>query len=249
MATIEKVIRGQKVTTATFRNLQKQINNLPQALTVAANYGAFCLVFHNGPDMLNNLIASPALTLSTGKPSKLGKEVIAYVLAHCGQFVVFDYKSGKFAQKKFKGKEAKANKEAARGFINPETGEFTARPDENGSAPENVDFALTFEQWRTFTKPAEEKAPASMKAATIVGQLEKLAAAFDEGRVAATAEEAAAMLDHLTKVHGLAVQLAAKLANEASAALAAIDAEKVHELADSGRKGKSARVGGKVAAV
>lgn len=237
----EKTIHGQAVTGRTIEGFKKSAESLNDTITVWANYGAFCSVFHNGHDVLNNMLALPAFKLASGKPSALGKKVIEYVLAHTGQFLVLQ-DGGKFAQKVFKGKEAKANKEAARGFVNPATGEFTARLD-GDSIPDNVDFSLTFAQFAEFVKPkADKPTDKSVKASTLVGQFAKLSENFKSGKVIGTVEEAESLVGELIEV----LQQSLALAAELRASVESVDPDKATELLKSGQSGQSTRAGGKV---
>ncbi len=181
MAKVTATIRGNIVTSATVTGWNKSASNVNQTITLWANYGAVCAVFHDGLDVLNNMVKNSAFTLSTGKLSALGRQVVDYVTAHCGQFVKFDSKANAFAFVQFKGEGKAERKIAARGFVDPgaadENGQpvvkFTAQRDENGGNPSCLDFALTFEQFREFSKPKKTAEKSTVTAAKVAALLEK----------------------------------------------------------------------------
>lgn len=182
MAKVTATIRGQIVSADTVRGWNKSAENMNNVFGNWANYGAVCAVFHDGLDVLNNMVKNSALTLSTGKLSALGRQVVDYVLAHAGQFVRFDSKVQAFAFVQFKGENKTERKSAARAFVDPRAVDslgapvikVTAQRDENGVNPSSVDFALTFAEFREFTKPKKVADDAQgIKVETVTKGLEK----------------------------------------------------------------------------
>lgn len=204
MSKVTATIRGNTVTTQTVAGWNKSASNVNQIITLWANYGAVCAVFHDSLDVLNNMVKNSAFVLSTGKLSALGRQAVDYVTAHAGQFVKFDGKESKFVFVQFKGEGKAERKLAARGFVDPSATDkdgqpvvkFTAQRDENGVNPSAVDFALTFDQFREFTKPKKvADTSAGVKVETITKGLEKSVKAIGEaaGMVGTAADFRAAL--------------------------------------------------------
>lgn len=202
---ITATIRGQIVSADTVRGWNKTTSNLNNILGSWANYGAVCAVFHDGLDVLNNMVKNEALTLTNGKLSALGRQVVDYVLAHAGQYLKFDTKEQRFTAE-FKGKDKAEKRAAARGFIDPRhTGEgfkFTAQRNEDGTNPSAVDFALTFAEFREFVKPKKAEQPAQgIKVDTVAKGLEKsLKAIAEAGAVIGTAADFMKALEQLDQL-------------------------------------------------
>ncbi|CAD5377346.1 hypothetical protein OF001_U20273 [Pseudomonas sp. OF001] len=214
MAKVTATIRGQVVSADTVRGWNKSAENMNNVFGSWANYGAVCAVFHDGLDVLNNMVKNSALTLSTGKLSALGRQVVDYVLAHAGQFVRFDSKVQAFAFVQFKGENKTERKAAARVFVDPRAVDslgapaikVTAQRDENGVNPSAVDFALTFAEFREFTKPKKVADDAQgIKVETVTKGLEKSIKAISEA--AGMVGTAADFVKALEQLEALRVEL------------------------------------------
>lgn len=212
MAKVTATIRGNVVTSNTVTGWNKSASNVNQIITLWANYGAVCAVFHDGLDVLNNMLKNSAFTLSTGKLSALGRQAVDYITAHAGQFVKFDGKTNAFIFVQFKGEGKAERKIAARGFVDPSAVDkdgqpvvkFTAQRGEDGANPSNVDFTLSFDEFREFSKPKKTAdAPAGIKVETIGKGIEKSVKAVTEASevVGSVADFAKALeqLDSLRK--------------------------------------------------
>ncbi len=223
MAKVTANIRGNIVSSATVTGWNKSASNINQIITLWANYGAVCAVFHDGLDVLNNMVKNSAFTLSTGKLSTLGRQTVDYILAHTGQFVRFDSKAQVFAFVQFKGEGKAERKIAARGFVDPravdENGQpvvkFTAQRDENGNNPACLDFALSFEEFREFTKPKKSAEKPAITAAKIATALEKQVKEISESELKGTMDD---FYKALAQIDALRAQLV-------KAGAAALDAE------------------------
>lgn len=211
---ITATIRGQVVSADTVRGWNKSAENMNNVFGSWANYGAVCAVFHDGLDVLNNMVKNSALTLSTGKLSALGRQVVDYVLAHAGQYLKFDSKEQRFTAE-FKGKDKAEKRAAARVFVDPRAVDslgapvikVTAQRDENGANPTAVDFALTFAEFREFTKPKKVADDAQgIKVETVTKGLEKSIKAISES--AGMVGTAADFVKALEQLEALRVELA-----------------------------------------
>lgn len=227
-------VRGQIITAQQINSIAGKLASQSESITVWANYCALHAVQHHNTAPLAAMLQNPAFKLASGKPSKLGAEVLAYIKAHAPQIGI-DAESG-------------APKVAKMGDKNPLRGQFQnpAERDESGK-PTIVapgDFALTFDQWRNLEKAAKEPTEPKVKAATIAKKLGEVREAMAAGKLVASAEELAELAEAAK-----ALFLALDAQHSAEAAKAEpVDAAKAAELLKSGQAGKAARAGGKVAA-
>lgn len=228
-------VRGKQVTASQISAIAAKFSGQSEAITVWANYCAIHAIAHGNTNPLVSMLNNPAFKLASGKQSKLGKEVFAYIKFHAPQISI-DAESG-------------LPKVAEMSKNNPLRGKFAdpTKLDENGkpTAVEPSDFVLSFDQWRQFEKPAKEKAEPSVKAATIAKKLGDVREAMKAGKLVASADELAE-LAAAAKALFMALDAAhtVEVAN-----VEPVDAGKVAELLKSGRAGKSARAGGKAASV
>ncbi|MBU1805191.1 MAG: hypothetical protein KKC02_09050 [Gammaproteobacteria bacterium] len=227
-------IRGKVITAQQVAAFGKSLASQSEAITVWANYCALHAVAHHNVEPLNGMLQNVAFRLSTGKLSKLGNEVAAYIKAHAPQ-IQLDSKTGRYIVARMKADNPRFQK-----FADP-----SQLVDDKPAIVEAADFALTFDEWRTLEKAAKEPKPATLKAATVTGQIGKVLEAIKQKRFSASAEEADALLSEALKLQAELVSLTAKLKADAEP----VDTAKVSELLKSGQEGKSKRAGGKVAAV
>lgn len=226
-------IRGQIITAQQINGIAGKLASQSDSITVWANYCALHAVQHHNTAPLAAMLNNPAFKLASGKPSKLGGEVLAYIKAHAPQIGI-DAESG-------------APKVAKMGEQNPQRGQFQnpAERDDNGKAAIVApgDFALTFDQWRNLEKAAKEPTEPKVKAATVAKKLAEVQAAMAAGKLVASAEELAELAEAAK-----ALFLALDAQHSAEAAKAEpVDAEKAAELLKSGQAGKATRAGKKVA--
>lgn len=227
-------IRGQIITAQQISGIAGKLASQSESITVWANYCALHAVMHHNTAPLAAMLQNPAFKLASGKASKLGGEVLAYIKAHAPQ-IGLDAESG-------------APKVAKMGEQNPQRGQFQnpAERDENGKAAIVApgDFALTFDEWRNLEKVAKEPTEPKVKAATVAKKLAEVKTALAAGKLVASAEE-------LAELAGAAKALFLALDAEHTAEAAKVepvDAAKAAELLKSGQSGKATRAGGKVAA-
>lgn len=228
-------IRGQIVTAQQISGFSSKLASQSESITLWANYCAIhAVAFHNTAP-LSAMLQNPAFKLASGKASKLGGEVLAYIKAHAPQ-IGLDAESG-------------APKVAKMADANPLKGQFVnpADRDENGKPAivEPGDFALTFDDWRNLEKVAKEPTEPKVKAATVAKKLAEVKTALAAGKLVASAEELAELAEAAK-----ALFLALDSQHSAEAAKAEpVDTAKAAELLKSGQAGKATRAGGKVAAV
>lgn len=228
-------VRGKVVTSQQIAGIAAKLANQSEAITVWANYCALHAVAYFNTAPLASMLNNPAFKLASGKPSKLGAEVLAYIKAHAPQIQI-DAETG-------------APKVAKMAESNPLKGHFQnpAEIDDDTQKPAIVaagDFALSFDEWRQLEKPAKEKAEPKVKAAAIAKRLADVQTALQAGKLVASAEELAELA---SAAKALFLALDAQHSTEAAKA-EPIDTAKAAELLKSGQAGKSARAGGKVAA-
>ena len=227
-------IRGQIVTAQQINGIAGKLASQSESITLWANYCALHAVAYFNTAPLAAMLNNPAFKLASGKASKLGGEVLAYIKAHAPQ-IGLDAESGapKVAQM--------SDKNPLRGqFVNP------AERDDNGK-PAIVapgDFALTFDEWRNLEKVAKEPTEPKVKAATVARKLAEVRAAMAAGKLVASAEELAELAE---AAKALFMALDAEHSAEAAKA-EPVDTAKAAELLKSGQAGKATRAGGKVAA-
>ena len=228
-------VRGKVITAQQVAAFGKSLANQSEAITVWATYCAIHAVVHHNTDPLNNMLQNGAFRLTTGKLSKLGGEVAAYVKAHAPQ-IQLDIKTGRYIVARLGADNPRFEK-----FANPANRDGDGKP----AIVEAGDFALTFDEWRTLEKAEKEQKPVTLKASTVTGQIGKVLEAIQQKRLSASVEEADTLLADVLKLQAELVSLTAKLKAEAEP----VDADKVAELLKSGQAGKATRAGGKVAAV
>lgn len=226
-------VRGQIITAQQISGIASKLAGQSESITVWANYCALHAIQHHNTAPLAAMLQNPAFKLASGKASKLGGEVLAYIKAHAPQIGV-DAENG-------------APKVAKMGEQNPLRGKFQnpAERDENGKAAivEAGDFALTFDEWRSLEKVAKEPAEPKIKAATVAKKLGEVKAAMQAGKLVASVEELAELAE---AAKALFLALDAQHSSEA-AKVEPVDAQKAAELLQSGQAGKAIRAGGKVA--
>lgn len=225
-----KIITGQQI--AAFKN---STANAGENMTVYANACAIQL-YQGNRNWINELFALPTMRLANGKLSAMGKNVLAYIKAHAPRV---HYNSAKglvvFSDAKALGKSFTV------------TGGGAPLLDEAGEP--STDFPMGYTDFLSWSKPKQEKAPASLKAGTVSGQINKALAELAAGNFAATAEEAASLAAELADLMGKISALHAKKEAAKPVEEQQVDAAMVEKLANPGAKGKNTRAGGKIAAV
>ena len=226
-------VRGKVITAQQVAAFGKGLAAQSDAITVWANYCAIHAVTHHNVEPLNAMLQNGAFRLTTGKLSKLGGEVAAYVKAHAPQ-IQLDTKTGRYIVARMKADNPRFQK-----FANPANLDGDGKP----AIVEAGDFALTFDEWRTLEKPEKEPKPVTLKASTVANQLAKALDAINKKAFSATADEARELAKQLSDLFVTVDFVASQLASKVEP----IDADKAAELLKSGQSGKSKRAGGKVA--
>lgn len=230
-----QIIRGKQVNSQTIGAIAGRFAGQSADVTVWANYCALHAVkFHNF-DALKRMLQNPAFLMASGKPSKLGRDVLAYIQAHAPQIKLDD--------------DTGAPRIPQMSDANPLKGHFQnpAELGDNGKPTivEPGDFALTFDEWRNLEKVAKEPTEPKVKASTVAKKLAEVKTALAAGKLVASAEELAELAEAAK-----ALFLALDSQHSAEAAkVEPVDAEKNAELLKSGQGGKATRAGKKVAAV
>ncbi len=228
-------VRGQIITAQQITGIASKLANQSESITVWANYCALHAVQHHNTAPLAAMLQNPAFKLASGKASKLGGEVLAYIKAHAPQ-IGLDAETG-------------SPKVAKIGEQNPQRGQFQnpAERDESGKAAIVApgDFALTFDEWRSMEKAPKAPADPKVKAAAVAKKLAEVKTALAAGKLVASAEELAELAEAAKALFlALDVQHSAEVAKAEP-----VDTAKAAELLKSGQGGKATRAGKKVAAV
>lgn len=159
---IEATIQGQNVTATSHKATLATIASIDQSITIAANYAAFLLLAHNGPDKLNDLIRMDHFrTQVTGKINATGKQVINYIRKFA-PIIHFDSAKETFSFKRFTGKNATEKKNELLGVFNLKGEKLTG-----------YDFPMTFREFVEMEKPKKDgnkKAFNADRLATIADQ-------------------------------------------------------------------------------
>lgn len=225
-----KIITGQQI--AAFKT---SATNAGENMTIYANACAIQL-YQGNPNWANDLFALPTMRLTNGKLSAMGKNVLAYMKAHAPR-VHYNSTKGKivFSDAKSLGKAFTVTGGGA--------------PLLDAAGEPTTDFPMGYTDFLNWSKPKQEKAPASLKAATVSGQINKALAELAAGNFAATAEEAGALADELAELLTKIGAMHAKKEATKPAESQGVDAAMSEKLLKSGQAGKALRAGGKVAAV
>lgn len=224
-----KIITGQQI--AAFKN---STANAGENMTVYANACAIQL-YQGNPNWANDLFALPTMRLTNGKLSAMGKNVLAYMKAHAPR-VHYNSTKGKivFSDAKTLGKAFTVTGGGA--------------PLLDAAGEPTMDFPMGYTDFLNWSKPVQEKAPVSLKAGTVSGQINKALAEITAGNFAATAEEAASLAAELAELMAKVAALHTKKEAQLPAEARQVDAVQAAKLLASGQAGKSKRAGGKIAA-
>ncbi|QBJ04447.1 hypothetical protein HOV23_gp126 [Pseudomonas phage Lana] len=247
-------VQGQVVDARLIASYKKSFGKHEQILSVWANAATVQLAQHGNRNWIDSLFQLPVMTVKNGSLSKLGLEVFGYIRAHFPR-LVWDKEHNKLALTKLQKDSILATHFVAVG-ASAESETVVQLRDKFYSA--HGDFALTFTEFKNLEKPEVEKEEVApkMTAVAFAKQADKALECFKDNRFVGTEEEIlAAMLKAKALFLALDAQLVAqekakldKLAEEGKAASAAdvVDTDAAAKLLETGRKGKSARIGGKV---
>lgn len=245
------VVQGTTVTATLLATYAKRIGSIDTLLSVWANAATLQAAQHGNMNWLTTLFAMPTLRLKSNELSKQGKDVLAYITAHCPR-VVWNKETKQLVLTKMIEDSILSKAFIAVGATKEDeaTGVYSLR---NKFYKPHGDFALTFDQFKNLvkvTKVKEETAP-SMTAKAFVTNAEKALACFKDDRFVGTPDE---LLAASLRAKELFLALDAKF--NAAAAKAAeqaphginVDAAMSAKSDAAGQKGASTRAGGKVEA-
>ena len=217
MKTQNIVIRGKAFDLKAITSLQKSTSGINENISIVANYCAAQAVFFDNYNPINGLLKGAPFTLQGGQLSALGKKVADYVKAHAGNYLQFDAKESLWKSKEFKGAGKAEKRAAARGFVNPEGAKdaLVCKLADDGSAPADMAFAMTFDQFLNMVKEPKQKQE-GVKVTGVTGAMKK---AIDAELLVGSSEELAAALDQLKALQAkLVSQLGLQLTAEAEKA-------------------------------
>lgn len=253
--TVQGTVVNQRLITAYTKSFAKH----ETILSVWANAATLQMAKHGNRDWMDSLFNLPVMRIKSGALSKLGTELATYIKAHFPRFV-WDKEHNKVAMISLQKDSILATHFVAFGAT-----EETANPEGMESHKVVIqlrdkfysahgDFALTFTEFKNFEKPEREHVETAPKMTAVAFSKNALKAleCFKENRFVGTVEE---ILDAMEKAKALFLVMDAQLRKEeakraesgqAASAEDVIDQGAASKLLETGRKGKSARVGGKV---
>lgn len=193
---IEATIQGQRITATSHKKTLATIASVDDSLTIAANYAAFLLLAHNGPDKLNDLIRMDFFRTQTGIINAEGKRIISYIRKFA-PIIQFDNKKETFSFRKFTGKDATEKKNAALGVFNLK-----------GEKLEGYDFPVTFKEYKELEKPKKEQEKKAFNAEKLVTIADQALEAITDGTFSIADDSEA--LDKLMALQAAMVTLIAE---------------------------------------
>lgn len=259
MTTVKSItVQGTQVNARVIAAFGRRVGSLDDILSVWANAATLQAAMHGNRNWLDSLFAMPVLRLKNGDLSKAGKEVLAYITAHCPRVV---WNKEKFTIGVLGVKENKEDILATHFVAVGATEESETIVQRRAKFYQpHGDFALTFSAFKNIEKVVVEKEESepSMTAKAFVKQAEKALECFKAARFVGTPDE---LLSAMVKAKELFLAIdaelvkaeAAKQVKLAEAGVAAtgadiLDTAKADELHKSGQGGKATRAGNKVAA-
>lgn len=245
------VVQGTTVTATLLATYAKRVGSINTILSVWANAATLQAAQHGNTNWLKALFAMPAMRLTSNELSKQGKEVLAYITAHCPR-VVWDKESKQLGLTKLIEDSVLSKAFIAVGATKEDAdkGVFSLR---GKFYMPHGDFALTFEDFKNLEKApkVKEEVEPSMTAKAFIKQAEKALECFTEKRFTGTPDEllsASLRAKELYLAIDAMFNLAAAKAAEADPVSVEIDPVMAAQLHASGQKGKALRAGDKVAA-
>lgn len=255
MSKLNITVQGTVVNSRVIAAFGRRVDSLDTIISVWANAATLQVAVHGNRNWLDSLFALPAMRLTNNDLSKLGKEVLSYITAHCPR-VVWNKDNQAIGLTKLQKESILATHFIAVGATAESE---TVSLHRNKFYQEHGDFALTLTGFKNLQKPEKEKdeSEPSMTAKAFVKQAEKALECFKHSRFTGTPEELlAAMVAAkalFLAVDGELVKAeAAKLAKMQESGTAhtaedVLDTVKATQLLASGQNGKSKRAGNKVA--
>jgi hypothetical protein len=247
-------VQGQPVDQRLINQYKKSFGKHENILSVWANAATVQLAQHGNRNWMDSLFALDVMRVKSGALSKLGQEVFGYIKAHFPR-LIWDKEHNKLALVKLQKDSILATHFVAVGATEQSDTVVQLR-DKFYSA--HGDFALTFTQFKNLEKPEVEKEEVApkMTATAFAKQADKALECFKDNRFIGTEEE---ILSAMVKAKALFLALDAQLvaqeaakakkaaeAGEAATPQDQIDVAAADKLLETGRKGKSAKPGGKV---
>ncbi|QYW06457.1 hypothetical protein uan_045 [Pseudomonas phage UAntarctica] len=251
---IDITVQGTVVNGRLIAAYAKRVGSLDTILSVWANAATLQAAVHGNRNWMDSLFDMPVMRLQSGDLSKTGKEVLAYIAAHCPR-VIWNKETKQIGLTKLQKESILATHFIAVGATAESE---TVSLHRNKFYQLHGDFALTLTGFKNMQKPEKEaeEVEAKMTAVAFAKQADKALECFKAERFTGTPDElfaaavkAKALYLAIDAAHTAAE--AAKLAKLAESGLAAtgadiLDTAKADELHKSGQGGKATRAGGKV---
>lgn len=257
-------VQGKAVNNTIISAFAKRLGSIDDVLSVWANAATLQIVQHGNRNWLDSLFGMPAMRLKNNELSKAGKDVLAYIKAHC-PLIVWNKDNQTIGMQKIGKDNVLAHSFIAVGHTAPVESIVT---EYHGKFyMPHGDFCLTFNEFKNLAKPEKEvkDSDPSMLASAFIKQADKALLTFEAGRFIGTPEElltayvkAKELSDKINAALEASIKLEAdklaKLATieaiqpgmEVSPADMPIDTVLANQLHQSGQNGKSKRAGGKV---
>lgn len=237
-------VRGIAVNNTLISSYGRRVNSFDGIFTVWANAATLQVALHGNKNWLDSLFDLPSNRLAKGGLSAQGKQVLAYIQAHCPQ-VVWNKESDKPAFVKVKG-----DKPTGVYFLAPGAKEVSDTVIKVGDKfyTAQADFYLTFAEFKNLEKaPKNSDKSDSVTAKAFAKQVAKASEAFKASKFVGTPDELSAALEAAKAFYlELAAKVDAQLAEKLADGEQQVDADMAAQLLNSGQAGKSTRAGGKV---
>lgn len=194
------VVRGKVITPVLVSAFARRVNSTDEIITQWANAAVLELTQNRNGNWFTDLFNTKAFRLNSGALNKLGTEVYQYVQAHFPR-AVYDKETFVVGLKKFNPESPLADSFISVGDteVNADLGIYEL----NGKfyRPQG-DFALTFEEWKTF-KASKSEVPDDQKpvqAKALAKSLEKALAAQAADLLIGAPLELVTLLENLGKL-------------------------------------------------
>lgn len=253
-AALTMTVQGTVVNSRIIAAYATRVGSLDSILSVWANAATLQVAVHGNRNWLDKLFDMPVLRLKSGELNKMGKEVLAYITAHCPR-VIWNKDHQTIGLTKLAKESILATHFVA---VGADKESETVSLHRNKFYQLHGDFALTFADFKNLQKPEVEKEEVEekMTAVAFAKQADKALACFKAERFVGTSDEllaamvkAKALFLALDEAHTKAEAAKLKVMQESGVAHSAadvLDTAKAAELLKSGQAGKSKRAGGKV---
>jgi len=194
MAALTLNVQGKTVNAAMINGFARRVGSLDDVLSVWANAATLQVAVHGNRNWIDQLFNMPTLQLKNGDLNKLGKEVLAYIQAHCPR-IVWNKDNRTIGLTKLVKESILATHFVAVGATEESE---TVSLHRNKFYQLHGDFALTFSEFKNLAseKAEPEEKEVSMTAKAFITQATKALECFKAERLVGTPDELFAAAAH-----------------------------------------------------